>query len=264
MSSTAINGGMMKKLSLTAAASMLGLALVMPPITDLQAAELKILAGGSMTGSLNELGPQFERASGHKLVIHFDSTPNLIKLATSGAPFDLAVVPVDVFKDAAAKARFAPGPTIDIARVGYGVIVRAGAPKPDVSTSDALKQTLLNAHSIAFVPESAAGGYVLKTFDRLGISEAIKAKTRPQTTPAQIAPAVANGEAELGVFLVNVLIAPGVELAGSFPAELQQELVFTSAVAADSREADAAKAFITFLATPAAAAVIKAKGMNPG
>jgi molybdate transport system substrate-binding protein len=255
---------MMKKLSLTAAASMLGLALVMPPITDLQAAELRILAGGSMTGSLNELGPQFERASGHKLVIHFDSTPNLIKLATSGAPFDLAVVPVDVFKDAAAKARFAPGPTIDIARVGYGVIVRAGAPKPDVSTSDALKQTLLNAQSIAFVPESAAGGYVLKTFDRLGISEAIKAKTKPQTTPAQIAPAVANGEAELGVFLVNVLIASGVELAGSFPAELQQELVFTSAVAADSREADAAKAFITFLTTPAAAAIIKAKGMNPG
>jgi molybdate transport system substrate-binding protein len=255
---------MMKKLSLTAAASMLGLALVMPPITDLQAAELKILAGGSMTGSLNELGPQFERASGHKLVIHFDSTPNLIKLATSGAPFDLAVVPVDVFKDAAAKARFAPGATIDIARVGYGVIVRAGAPKPDVSTSDALKQTLLNAQSIAFVPESAAGGYVLKTFDRLGISEAIKAKTKPQTTPAQIAPAVANGEAELGVFLVNVLIAPGVELAGSFPAELQQELVFTSAVAADSREADAAKAFITFLTTPAAAAIIKAKGMNLG
>jgi molybdate transport system substrate-binding protein len=264
MSSTAINGGIMKRLSLAAAVSMLGLALAMSPITDLQAAELRILAGGSMTGPLNELGPQFERASGHKLVIHFDSTPNLIKLATSGTPFDLAVVPVDVFKDAAAKARFAPGATIDIARVGYGVIVRAGAPKPDVSTSDALKQTLLNAHSIAFVPESAAGGYVLKTFDRLGISEAIKAKTKPQTTPAQIAPAVANGEAELGVFLVNVLIAPGVELAGSFPAELQQELVFTSAVAADSREADAAKAFITFLATPAAAAVIKAKGMNPG
>ena len=85
-----------------------------------------------MTGSLNELGPQFERASGHKLIIHFDSTPNLIKQATSGdATFDLAVVPVDVFKDPAAKARFVPGPTIDIARVGYGVIVRAGTPKPE-------------------------------------------------------------------------------------------------------------------------------------
>src|SRR5467141_52796 len=150
----------MKRLSLTAAASMLGLALVMSPMTDLQAAELKILAGGSMTGSLNELGPQFERASGHKLVIHFDSTPNLIKLATSDAPFDLGVVPVDVFKDAAAKARFVPGPTIDIARVGYGVAVRAGAAKPDISSPDALKQTLTKAQSIATLPASAAGAYV--------------------------------------------------------------------------------------------------------
>ena len=254
----------MKKFSLTAAASVLGLALVMSPMTDLHAAELKILAGGSMTGSLNELGPQFERASGHKLVIHFDSTPNLIKQVTSSAPFDLAVVPVDVFKDAAAKARFVPGPTIDIARVGYGVVVRAGAPKPDVSTPEALKQTLLNAQSIAFVPESAAGAYVLNVFGRLGIADAMKVKTRPQTAPGQIAQAVAKGEAELGVFLVNVLVAPGVELAGPFPTELQQELVFTSAVAADTKAADAAKAFITFLTTPAAAAVIKAKGMNPG
>lgn len=240
------------------------LALVRPQMTDLQAAELKILAGGSTTGWLNELAPQFERASGHKLVIHFDTAPNLIRQATSSGPFDLAVVPADVFKDAAAKARFTPGPTIDIARVGYGVIVRSGAARPDVRTPEALKQTLLNAQSIAFVPESAAGAYVLKTFDRLGIADAMKAKTRPLATPGQIAPAVAKGEAELGVFVVNVLIAPGVELAGAFPAELQQELVFTAAIAADSKQADAARAFIHFLATPAAAAVIRAKGMNPG
>jgi molybdate transport system substrate-binding protein len=101
-------------------------------------------------------------------------------------------------------------------------------------------------------------------FSRLGISEAMKAKTRPQAAPAQIAHAVAKGEADLGVFLVNVLIAPGVELAGPFPAELQQELVFTSAVAADSKDAEAARAFINYLTTPTAAAVIKAKGMTPG
>ena len=252
----------MKKSLLTAVASMLGLIFVMTPIAN--AAELKVLAGGSMTGPLNELAPQFERASGHKLTVHFDSTPNLIKLATSGAPFDLGVVPVDVFKDADAKARFAAGPTIDIARVGYGVIVRAGAPKPDVSTPDALKKTLLDAQSITFLPASAAGAYVLKVFDRLGIGEAMKAKTKPQTATGQIATAVAKGEAELGVFLINVLMAPGVELAGPFPAELQNELVFTAAIAADSKEAEAAKAFIAFLRTPEATAVIKAKGMNPG
>jgi molybdate transport system substrate-binding protein len=249
------------KTLLLAATSMLSLALSLPPMAE--AAELKVLAGGSMTGPLNQLAPEFERASGHKLTIHFDSTPNLVKQATS-APFDLGVVPVDVFKDAAAKARFASGPTTDIARVGYGVAVRAGAPKPDVGTPDALKQTLLKAQSITFLPASAAGAYVSSVFERLGIGDAMKAKTRPQTAPPEIAKAVANGDAELGVFLVNVLIAPGVELAGPFPAELQQELIFTAAVAADTKEAEAAKAFIAFLKTPAAASVIKAKGMQPG
>jgi molybdate transport system substrate-binding protein len=252
----------MKKSLLAAAASMLGLALVLSPMVE--AAELKVLAGGSMTGPLNELAPPFERATGHKLTIHFDSTPNLIKLATSGAPFDLGVVPVDVFKDAAAKARFAPGPTLDIARVGYGVAVRAGAPKPDVSTPEALKKTLLDAQSVAFLPASAAGAYVSSVFERLGIGEVMKAKTKPQTATGDIAKAVAKGDAELGVFLINVLMAPGVEIAGPFPAELQNDLVFTSAVAADCKDAEAAQAFISYLKTPAAAAVMKAKGMQPG
>ena len=96
--------------------------------TQLQAAELKVIAGGSMTASMNAIAPAFEKATGHKLVSHFDSTPNIIARVNSGTPFDVVVVPVDVFKDAAAKARFAPGPTIDIARVGYGIIIRAGAP----------------------------------------------------------------------------------------------------------------------------------------
>jgi molybdate transport system substrate-binding protein len=254
----------MKWLTLAAAASMLGLALAMPPMTDVHAAELRILAGGSMTGPLNELGPLFERATGHKLVIHFDSTPNLIKQATSDAPFDLGVVPVDVFKDSAAKARFAAGPAIEIARVGYGVAVRAGAPRPNVSTPAALKKTLLDAQSIAYIPASAAGAYVTGVFERLGIGEAMKAKTKVQTSTTQIPETVARGEAELGVFLVNVLRGPGVELAGTFPRELQQELVFAAAVAADTKEAEAANAFISFLTTPAAAAVIKARGMTPG
>jgi len=231
---------------------------------SLQAAELKVIAGGSMTALLNQLTPAFEQASGHKLSIRFDSTPNIVARINSGAPFDVVVVPVDVFKDAAAKARFAPGPTTDIARVGYGVAIKAGAAKPDISTPDALKKTLLAAQSIAFVPASAAGGYVTKVFERLGIADEMKAKTRVQPGPPQIAPAVAKGEAELGVFLTNVLVAPGVELAGPFPAELQQELVFTSAVAADTKEGTAAKALIDYLKSPAATATIKAGGMTPG
>lgn len=238
--------------------------LALLPVVAARAAELEVIAGGSVTSLLNNLGPQFEQASGHKLSIHFDSTPNIITRINSGTPFDLVIVPVDVFKDAAAKAHFAAGPTIDIARVGYGVAVRADAAKPDVSTPDALKKTLLDASSVAFVPSSAAGSYVIKVFERLGVADEMKAKTRPQAGPPQIAPAVAKGEAELGVFLTNVLIAPGVQLAGPFPPELQQELVFTAAVAAGTRESDAARALIDYLGTPEARTAIKAAGMNPG
>ena len=250
--------------SLTPAASVLGLALVLSPIANVQAAELQILAGGAMTGPLRELGAQFERASGHKLVFRFGTTPELIKLATTGGPFDLGVVPREVLKDATARARFAAGPTTDIARVGLGVAVRSGAPKPDVGTSEALKQTLLKAQSIATIPASAAGAQVLRVFESLGISEAMQAKTKVQPGPAQIVEVVAKGEAEIGVFLINVLTAPGLDVVGPFPAELQQEVVFTAAIAANPKEAEAAKAFITYLTTPAATAVIKAKGMNPG
>jgi molybdate transport system substrate-binding protein len=252
----------MMKPSLTAAASTLGVALMLSPVVE--ATELRVIAGGSMTAPLNALAPEFGKATGHNLVIHFDSTPNIITRIISGTPFDVVVVPVDVFKDANARARFAPGPTTDVARVGYGIIVRSGAPKPDISTPEAFKQTLLNAPSVAFLPASAAGAYVLTTFDRLGIGEAMKAKTKAQTTPAEIAQAVAKGEAELGVFLTNVLIAPGVELVGPFPPDLQQELVFTAAIAADTREADAARTLIDYLKTPSAGAIIKAKGMTPG
>jgi molybdate transport system substrate-binding protein len=228
------------------------------------AADLKVLAGGGMTVPLREIGPAFERASGHKVEFVFAGTPELIKLATSGQPFDLAVVPVDVFKNADAKAKFVAGPTTDIARVGYGVAVKAGAPKPDIGTPDKLKQALLNAQSVALLPESAAGAYVMSVFTRLGIAEAMKAKIKPQTTTGAIPAAVAKGDAELGVFLTNVLTAPGVELAGPFPGDLQSELVFASAVAAESKQAEAAKALLNYLKTPDATAVLKAKGMTPG
>jgi molybdate transport system substrate-binding protein len=203
----------------TAPALILGLSLMVSLPAASTAAELKVLAGGSMTASLKELAPRFEQATGHRLTIQFAGTPDLIKLSTA-APFDLGVVPVEVMKDTAARAKFAPG--IDIARVGYGVAVRAGAPKPDVSTPDALKATLLSAQSVTFYPESAAGAYVLKTFERLGIAEAMKGKIKAQANPGQIPEAVAKGDAELGVFLTNVLAAPGVELAGPFPGDLQQ------------------------------------------
>jgi molybdate transport system substrate-binding protein len=242
-------------------AALLCLAMAVPPIAAATGAELKVLAGGSMTASLKELGPKFETATGHKLDITFAATPDLIKMTSS--PFDLGVVPVDVMKNDDARAKFSGTPA-NIARVGYGVAVKAGAPKPDVSTLEALKGTLLKAQSIAVFPTSAAGAFVQKTFERLGIMEVIKDKLKVQAGPVAIPQAVARGEAELGVFLTNVLLAPGVELAGPFPSDLQQDLVFVGAVSTDSKNADAAKAFLDYLKTPDAVSVFKARGVTPG
>lgn len=229
-----------------------------------QAAELRVLAGGAMTAVWAEVKPKFEQVSGHKLNIFFGTTPNLIKEATSGNSFDVGVVPVEVMQDPAARAKFAVGTTSDVARVGLGVAVRAGAPKPDIGTPDAFKAALLEARSIATLPASAAGAQVTKAFERLGVAEAIKGKVQAKAAPAEIVAAVEKGEAELGVFLLNVLTAPGLDVVGPFPADLQQEVVFTGAAAADTKQGDAANALLGYLKSPEASAIIKAKGMVPG
>ena len=248
--------------STTLAAAALGLAIAAAPLAAANAAELEVLVGGGLTASLKELAPQFEKATGHKVDMTFAATPDLITLSTS-APFDAGIVPVDVMKNDAARAKYVNEQTT-IARAGFGVAVRSGAAKPDVSTPEAFKAALLKAQSISTLPASAAGAYVQKVFERLGIAADMKAKTKPAAIPGDIPKAVASGEAELGVFLTNVMIAPGVDIAGSFPGDLQQALVFVGGVAAESKSPDAANAFLKFLKTPEAAAVFTAKGVMPG
>ena len=252
----------MRKPLLSVTAVLSGI-LAMATATSLHAAELKVIAGGSMTASMKRSRPRSRR-----------------RPATSCQPFRFHAQHHRAGQLGHAVRRGGRARRCLQGRRGKGPlcagadhrhrprrlwrIVRAGAPKPDISTPDAFKKALLAAPSIAFLPASAAGAYVTKVFDRLGIAEEMKAKTKVQAAPAAIAPAVAKGEAELGVFLTNVLIAPGVELAGPFPGDLQQELVFTSAIAADTKETDAAKALIDYLKTPAATDIIKAAGMTPG
>jgi len=241
------------------AISLVGLTLAVAPLAA-RAAELQVLAGGGIAAPMNELARQFESTTGHKLKIRYGTTPELIKMATSGDPFDLAIVPREVFRDEAARAMI-PGPTVDIARVGLGVAVRAGAAKPDISSEAALKQALLQATSIATIPASAGGMQVLKLFERLGIATETNAKLKALAGPADLVKAMAAGEAELGLFLTNVLTAPGIDVVGPVPAGLTQDIVYNGAVANGATDPAAAKAFLDFLQTPEAKKVIVAKGM---
>ena len=159
----------------------------MSSATSLQAAELKVIAGGSMTASLNQLAAPFEQATGHKLVDPFRFHAQHHRADQFGYAVRCRRGARRCLQGRGRKGALCPG-HLDIARVGYGVDVRAGAPKPDISTPDALKKALLAAPSIAFVPASAAGAYVTKVFERLGIAEEMKAKTKVQAGPPRLPP----------------------------------------------------------------------------
>jgi molybdate transport system substrate-binding protein len=237
-----------------------------------QAAEVKVIAGTAMSGILGELAPQFERATGHKLVVQYGVTGTMKRQIESGEVFDVAIVPASLLDDASKQGKIVAGTRTEIARVGFGVGVRAGAAKPDLSSLEAFKNTLLAAKSIAYVPEGATGVQLTAAFERLGITEQMKAKTKAQQMPERVREAVANGEAELGFALTNILVpkggvelasSGGVELAGVFPTELQSYVVQTAGVSANAKEPEAAKALIKLLTAEDSAAVIKAKGMEP-
>ena len=249
----------MRKISLAAAAA----TLLVSVGAGAQAADVRVLAVGAMTGAFKELVPQFERASGHKLTVGYAATPVLIKQIEAGEPFDVAILISGPMNDPATQRFFATGDRPAVSSVGLGAAVRAGAPKPDIGSAEAFKQTLLKAKSVALLPESVNGKHFISVFERLGIGEEMKAKIKPQKEPAQVAEAVAKGEAELALFISNLLIAvPGVDYAGPVPAEFQQTLVFAAAVGAKAKEPEAARALIKHLTSPGAAAVMKANGMG--
>jgi molybdate transport system substrate-binding protein len=224
---------------------------------------VRVFAGGGISNVLQELGPQFERLSGHALAITYDGTPALVRRFKSDEAFDLAVVPQQAYFDPAATARLAREPQVDIARVGVGLGVPEGAPRPDISTPAALKAVLLAAKAVTMVPESANGAHILKVFEQLGIAAAMQPKILAQSDPLALGPALARGDAEIGLYVTNLLLAPGITLVGELPGDLNTHLTFTVGISKGAAQAEAARSFIAFLTTPAAAAAIAAKGMQP-
>jgi molybdate transport system substrate-binding protein len=227
-----------------------------------QAAEIKVLASTAVKTTLQELGPQFEKATGNKVDITFGPGSTLNGQIEQGAAFDVAILGASVTEKLAGAGKVAGAP-VTIAHSGIGVAIRKGAPKPDISTSEAFKQALLNAKSIGLTEAGASRTYVMSVFEKLGIAEQMKPKVKLLQGAA--AEAAGSGEVEIGMTQISeILPHASAELAGPLPPDLQTYTYFSAGVSAASKEADVAKAFIKFIATPAALAVIKAKGMEPG
>jgi molybdate transport system substrate-binding protein len=239
--------------------ALLVLSLALPRV---QAAEIRVLSGGAIAPALAELAARFHRISGDEVVLQAGTTPQLIRTIDGGTRFDLLVAPSDVLDDTGARARLVAGPSKDVVRAGLGVAVRTGRPRPDISTPEALRRALLSARSIATIPASATGARLQRVFDQLGIGEQMKSRIRVQATPEDIPRSVSAGRADMAVFLTNVLTAPGVDVVGSFPPELQQDVVFTAALARDAAQPAVAAAFLRYLTSPAGVAVFRARGLT--
>ena len=221
------------------------------------------MAGAALSGVIGELGPQFERTTGHKIVVQYGATGTFKRQIEAGEAFDLVIIGSDGVYDLIKQGKIAGDTRVDIARVGIGVAVRDGAPKPDISSVDAFKNTLLNVKSVTYTPEGATGTHLAKVLDRLGIAEQVKGKTKPNA-PDRVPQVVAAGEVELAIGNTpSLLSAKGVQVVGLLPAELQNYFINTAGVGSAAKQPDAAKDLIKHLMTPEAAAVIKAKGMEP-
>lgn len=229
---------------------------------EVQAAAIKVLASTAVKTTLEELGPQFEKATGNKVEIEFAPAAVLKAKIDQGTAFDVAILTAPVTDGLAAEGKIDTTRTT-IAHSGIGVAIHRGAAKPDISTTEAFKRTLLNAKSVGFTAAGATGAYLKTLFEKLGIADELKPKLKPLQGAA--GEAAATGEIEIGMTQISeILPYANAELVGPLPADVQSYTYFSAAVSAASKEADVARAFIKFLAAPAALAVIKAKGMEPG
>jgi molybdate transport system substrate-binding protein len=232
------------------------------------AAVVKVVSSGGFAVAYRALAPDFEHTTRNTLVTSWGpsmgNTPDAIPLRIQrGEPIDVVIMVGYALDDLIKRGKVAADSRVDIARSGIGIAVRAGAPKPDISSVDALRRTLLAAKSIAY-SDSASGVYVsTELFRRLGIANQVGAKSR--MIPAEpVGAVVARGEAEIGFQQISELKPiTGIDLVGPLPPEVQKVTIFSAGIVVGAREPDAAKVLITFLASPAAAAAIKESGLDP-
>ncbi len=232
-----------------------------------QAAEVTVVSGGAFKQVLNPLAARYEKETGNKVNVTYRTVGQHLKLiGDGGETFDVAVLTPVAIDGLAKEGKIVPGSRADLARTGVGVVIKAGAPLPDISTVDAFKRALLAAKSVAYIDPKAGGSsgiYVAKLLERLGIAKEVNAKA-VLVQGGEVATHVADGEAELGIHQISeILPVPGVTLVGPLPAAIQNFTVYAAGVATAAKDGAAARGLVKFLAGPEAVPIIKSKGMEP-
>ena len=247
----------MKTASIIAAAS----ALLFSGIAS--AAEIKVLSTQATEEAYRELVPQFEKASGHKVATTFTGTLGAMKRLADGETYDLLIMSSSSIDELIKSGKIVRGSRVDFAKSGVGVAVRKGAPKPDISSTEALKKTLLAAKSIGY-STGPSGNYIVSLFEKMGISDQVKPKLKQTPTGVFVGSIIASGDVEIGFQQVSELMHfAGIDYLGPLPADVQYITIFSSGVDAGAKQEDAAKALVKFITAPAAAAVIKKHGLEP-
>jgi molybdate transport system substrate-binding protein len=235
--------------------------------TASRAAELKLLTAGAFKATVMALIPEYEKASGNKVTVENDTVGALMKRIEAGESFDVVVMTPETVDRLTGEGKVISGSRTNLARVGVGVMVKAGATKPDVSTVEAFKKALLDAKSVSFIDPASGGSsgiYMEKLIERLGLSDQVKPKEKLKQG-GNVSDYVESGEAELGIQQISeILPHPGVALVGPLPKDVQNYTVYAAGISAGTQNRDAAKALIASLVGPSAQALFKSKGMEPG
>ena len=227
-----------------------------------QAAEITVRAGMGVVSSVRDLAPAFEKTTGHKVIVIFDPTPVMNEKINSGAPADIAAVQPQQVDELIKQGKMVAGTHTNFAQAGVGVAVKAGAPKPDISTVAAFKTAMLNAKSIGY-SQGGSGTISARVMEKLGIADQLKARTKFIDGRA-VAEDVAKGLVEVGLQQINVIIpVEGADYVGPLPKELQETVKFAGGVLTVSKEPEVARAFLRFIASPEAAPLIRKSAMEP-